>query len=90
MHRHLPRFKLKYLHIPKLIVPTGLSDDGRPTAVQLWGRAVPYELMFDDEASARHDAEFLHLARRVAASIQAQPELRRVDAPMIVRDLRSS
>ena len=22
-------FKLKHLHIPKLLIPTGLSDDGR-------------------------------------------------------------
>jgi hypothetical protein len=82
-------FKLKHLHIPKLLVPTGLSDDGRPTAVQLWGRAVPYAQMFDDEAAAVHDASFLHLAKKVAAAIQAQPDLRRVDAPMVVRDLRS-
>ena len=32
----------KDLHIPRLSVPTGLSVDGRPTGVQLWGRAVPY------------------------------------------------
>ena len=48
---------------------------------------MPYELMFDDEASARHDVEFLHKAKAVAAAIQAQPDLRRVDAEMVTRDL---
>jgi hypothetical protein len=80
-------FSFKHLHIPKLVVPTGLTADGRPTAVQLWGQAVPYEQMFDDECSASHDVEFLHLARRAADAIQRDPELRRANAPMVERDL---
>merc|ERR1719428_2645130 len=79
-------FVMKHLHIPRMVIPTGLTDDGRPTAVQLWGRAVPYELMFDDEYSARHDVEFLYMAQRVAAAIQAHPNLKRVDASLIRRD----
>jgi len=78
---------LKHLHIPKMVVPTGLTPDGRPTAVQLWGRAVPYDLMFDDEYSATHDVEFLYLVQRAAAAIQLDPQLRRVDAPLATRDL---
>lgn len=79
--------KCKALHIPKMVVPTGLTiPEGRPTAVQLWGRAVGYEDMFDDAASLRNDVEFLYLVQRVAEAIQAAPALRRVDAPL-VRDL---
>merc|ERR1712227_754024 len=81
------QFTLKYLHIPKMVIPTGLTQDGRPTAVQLWGRAVPYEFMFDDEYSARHDVEFLYMVQRVAAAIQVHPALKRVDASLVDRDL---
>lgn len=73
----------KHLHIPKLVVPTGLTEDGRPTAVQIWGRALSYEQMFDDGAALAHDTDFLHLVARVAAAIQVVPELARVDAPMV-------
>lgn len=76
---------LKHLHVPKMCIPTGLTGDGKPTAVQIWGRAVPYEHMFDDEYAARHDALFLHMVARVAAVIQAHPELRRQVAPMVAR-----
>ncbi len=71
----------KNLHIPKMVVPTGLSEDGRPTAVQFWGKAVPYEKMFDDAFSAAHDAEFLHLLKKATELMfAADPSLRRVDA----------
>ena len=73
----------KYLHIPKMVVPTGLTEDGRPSAIQLWGRAVDYEDMFDDAASVRNDVEFLYLVERAAAAIQAVPELKRVDASLV-------
>ena len=73
---------LKFLHIPKLCVPTGLTPDGRPTAVQLWGRALPYSEMFGSRRPAGEDAAFLCLAGRVAAAIQADPQLRRVDAAL--------
>ena len=73
--------QLKHLHIPKMILPTGLTVDGRPTAVQLWGRAVPYEKMFDDEFSATRDADFLHLVKRAVDLLYgADPNLQRVDA----------
>merc|ERR1712182_142886 len=71
----------KNLHIPKMVVPTGLSADGRPTAVQFWGRALSYEEMFDDAASARHDADFLHLMKKLAEAMHAaDPSLQREDA----------
>ena len=73
---------LKEIHIPKMVVPTGLTVDGRPTSVQIWGRAVAYEDMFEDIASVKHDVEFLYLVQRLAAAIQLAPELRRQDAPL--------
>lgn len=83
-------FTFKHLHIPKMVIPTGLTADGRPTAIQIWGKAVPYELMFDDAFAAKHDAEFLSLVKRASAVIQSQPGLQRQDAAMIVRDLHLS
>ena len=66
----------KDLHIPRLSVPTGLSADGRPTGVQLWGRAVPYAEMFDGAASTRSSVAFLRLAARaVEVSEQVVSEL---------------
>lgn len=73
---------LKDLHIPKLAVPTGLSSDGRPTGVQLWGRAVPYDEMFDDDASTRYSVAFLQLAARAVEAIHAEERLRRVAPPL--------
>ena len=70
-------------------MPTGLTADGRPTAVQLWGRAVAHDAMFDDAAAARHDAAFLHAAARAAAAIHADAALRRVDAPLVADIVRA-
>eukprot|EP00927_Polykrikos_kofoidii_P019605 TRINITY_DN1918_c0_g1_i3.p1 TRINITY_DN1918_c0_g1~~TRINITY_DN1918_c0_g1_i3.p1 ORF type:complete len:622 (-),score=45.16 TRINITY_DN1918_c0_g1_i3:153-1799(-) len=74
---------LKFLHIPKMVVPTGLTFDGRPTAVQFWGRAAPYDKMFDDVFSAERDVEFLHVVSRLSAAIQKSPRLCRVDADLV-------
>lgn len=76
---------LKNIHIPKLAIPTGLTEDGRPTGVQLWGRAVPYEEMYQDDLSAKYNIRFLHLAARVVKLIE-EAGLQRV-TPSIARDL---
>lgn len=73
----------KELHIPKLLIPTGLSEDGRPVAVQLWGRAVAYEDMFDDARSSESSIAFLHLAAKVVEAIHAEQSLRRVEAALV-------
>jgi Asp-tRNA(Asn)/Glu-tRNA(Gln) amidotransferase A subunit family amidase len=73
---------LKEIHIPKMVIPTGLTEDGRPSSVQVWGRAVDYGFMFDDIASVRNDVAFLYLVEKVAAAIQADPRLRRQDAAL--------
>ena len=78
---------LKNIHIPKLAIPTGLTEDGRPTGVQLWGRAVPYEEMYEDYHSAKYNIPFLHLASRVVKLIE-DAGLQRV-TPCMARDLFS-
>lgn len=78
---------LKNIHIPKLAIPTGLTEDGRPTGVQLWGRAVPYEEMYEDCHSAKYNIPFLHLASRVVKLIE-DAGLQRV-TPCMARDLFS-
>lgn len=80
---------LKWLHIPKMTVPTGLTEDGRPCAIQLWGRALSYEEMFDDSAGVENDLGFLELVRRVAGVIQAEPSLARQDAAQVQQLLAS-
>eukprot|EP00929_Paragymnodinium_shiwhaense_P058870 TRINITY_DN29490_c0_g1_i1.p1 TRINITY_DN29490_c0_g1~~TRINITY_DN29490_c0_g1_i1.p1 ORF type:complete len:620 (+),score=107.78 TRINITY_DN29490_c0_g1_i1:220-2079(+) len=73
----------KHLHIPKLSIPTGLTKDGRPTAIQLWGRALGYAQMYDDAAALEHDATFLQLAKRVVGILHQSPAIARQDAPVV-------
>ncbi|CAE7747285.1 gatA, partial [Symbiodinium pilosum] len=79
---------LKDIQIPKLSVPTGVTEDGRPTGIQLWGRAVDYEDMFKEECATRRSVDFLHLASRVVEILHADPALNRV-TPAIAADLFS-
>jgi len=65
------------------MVPTGLDDRGRPTAVAFWGRGVPVERLFDDRYAVTHDIAFLHTAGRLVAQLQREPDLRRKDAPAV-------
>ena len=55
--------------------------------VELWGRALDYEEMFEDSVGAEKDVLFLELVRRVSAVIQAEPGLARQDAPQVVQHL---
>ena len=77
---------LKNIPIPKLVVPTGLDDQGRPTAVQLWGRALPVAHLYDDAFARTYDLEFLYTAKAMVGLIQAEPALARVE-PALVADL---
>ena len=79
----LQTYSFKHLHIPKMVVPTGLTEDGRPSAVQFWGRALEHSQMYDDAAALAHDANFLQLIKRVVDSMHAVPEVAHVDAPMV-------
>jgi len=75
-------FTLKNIPIPKIMVPTGLDDDGRPTGVQIWGRAPPVEKLYDDEYAKTFDLAFLHTAKVLIDLLQDNPSLKRVDAPV--------
>eukprot|EP00441_Pelagodinium_beii_P034543 CAMPEP_0197635366 /NCGR_PEP_ID=MMETSP1338-20131121/11200_1 /TAXON_ID=43686 ORGANISM="Pelagodinium beii, Strain RCC1491" /NCGR_SAMPLE_ID=MMETSP1338 /ASSEMBLY_ACC=CAM_ASM_000754 /LENGTH=644 /DNA_ID=CAMNT_0043207397 /DNA_START=11 /DNA_END=1945 /DNA_ORIENTATION=- len=75
-------FTLKNIPIPKIMVPTGLDESGRPTGVQLWGRAPPVEQLYDDEYAKTFDLAFLHTAKVLIDSLQNKPSLKRVDAPV--------
>ena len=55
--------------------------------VQLWGRAVDWEAMFDDEASTAASVEFLYKAQRVVDAIyQCDPSLVREEAELVKLD----
>jgi len=76
-------FALKNIPIPKLMVPTGLDAAGRPTGVQLWGRAMPASKIYDDAFARTFDLDFLYTAKVLVDLIQADPDLRRTDAPLV-------
>jgi len=65
------------------MVPTGLDDHGRPTAVAFWGRGVPEDKLFDDAYAVTHDIEFLHVVDRLVSQLHKQPQLQRRDAPAV-------
>ena len=74
---------LKNIPIPKLVVPTGLDSAGRPTAVQIWGRATPADQLYEDDFARTADLDFLYTAKVLLEAIQAEPALARVDAPLV-------
>ena len=53
----------KSVPVPKLMVPTGLDEEGRPTGVMIFGRGPEPESMYDDALAATFDVPFLHMAR---------------------------
>ncbi len=84
----LSYFAFKDIPIPKVMVPTGLDSNGRPTAVAFWGRGVPQERLFDDAYAAGHDIEFLHTVERLVEIMHKEPLLQRKDPPVIARSLK--
>jgi len=82
---YFPHFiePIKELHVPKLLVPTGLTKEGRPMAVQLWGRAVAYDAMFEDVESTKQSVSFLYLVRHVVSAIHSKETLQRKNAPLV-------
>jgi Asp-tRNA(Asn)/Glu-tRNA(Gln) amidotransferase A subunit family amidase len=80
----------KDISIPKLAVPTGLSNEGRPTGVQIWGRALDYASMFDDKLGTAHSVKFLHSVRPLVEAIHADADLRRVAPGMVGEQLRDT
>ena len=74
---------LKNIPIPKLMVPNGLEAQGRPTGIQLWGRAMPPEQIYDDAFAKTCDLDFLYTAKVLVDLIQADPALKRADAKLV-------
>ena len=74
----------KSIPVPKLLVPTGLDDLGRPIGVMLFGRAPPADRMFDDVYAKTYDLPFLYMARNVVNSLyETAPNLQRKHAPLV-------
>uniref|UniRef100_A0A7S2IBM9 Amidase domain-containing protein n=1 Tax=Haptolina brevifila TaxID=156173 RepID=A0A7S2IBM9_9EUKA len=77
----------KTIPVPKLLVPTGLDENGRPTGVMLFGKGPSPAMMFNDTYATTFDLPFLYAAKAVVEALYAaDPGLRRAHAPL-VRDL---
>jgi Asp-tRNA(Asn)/Glu-tRNA(Gln) amidotransferase A subunit family amidase len=73
-------FSNKGLAIPKVAVPLGLDEAGRPVGCCLYGRAVPSAKRFDAEFVRTFDLDFLHQVRRIVSTLHADGSLlRRVE-----------
>ena len=81
------RSRLQDAPIPKMMVPTGLDAQGRPTSVLLWGRGVPADRLFDDKFATTHDIEFLHTVRRLVEALHDNTDLQRRDPPTVAASL---
>jgi len=77
---------LKDVPIPKVIIPTGLDKEGRPTAIEFWGKGVPVEELYDDEYAKYHDIRFLHIVERLKNILYSNPELVRANSPIAPKE----
>mmetsp|Transcript_59394 Transcript_59394/g.111906 ORF Transcript_59394/g.111906 Transcript_59394/m.111906 type:complete len:192 (+) Transcript_59394:51-626(+) len=73
----------KEIPIPKLLVPTGLDQDGRPTGILFWGRAVPSDSIDNATFAKTFDLGFLYRVKTLLDLIQAEPTLKRAHAPLV-------
>merc|ERR1712070_502058 len=69
--------------IPKLVVPTGLDANGKPTGIMLWGRAIPAEHLHDPDFAKTFDVNFLYMAKALVSTLQADDRLMRANAPLV-------
>lgn len=69
--------------IPKLVVPTGLDANGKPTGIMLWGRAIPAEHLDDPNFAKTFDLSFLYTAKTLVNALQVDPQLLRANAPLV-------
>jgi Asp-tRNA(Asn)/Glu-tRNA(Gln) amidotransferase A subunit family amidase len=83
----IPYFAFKDIPVPKVMVPTGLDKEGRPTGVQMMGRGPDPEALFDDAAAATFDLPFLYAVQRAVAAIHKAPALQRQDASQVTGNL---
>merc|ERR1712187_343139 len=73
----------KSIPVPKLLVPTGLDEQGLPSAVLFWGRAVPPERIDNATFAKTFDLDFLYQARSLVGLIEMDPELQRKPARLV-------
>jgi len=76
----------KSIPIPKLMVPTGLDEQGRPTGLLFWGRAVPSEQIDNASFAKTFDLSFLYQVKTLVDLIHQDASLSRAHAS-IVEDL---
>jgi len=69
--------------IPKLVVPTGLDANGKPTGIMLWGRAIPAEHLNDAEFAKTFDLSFLYTAKALVSVLHTDARLMRANAPLV-------
>lgn len=63
--------------VPKMLVPLGVDELGRPVSCTCWGKAVPRESLYDDEFVKTWDLEFLYKVKRAVQTMHAVPDLSR-------------
>ena len=68
--------------VPKMLIPLGVDDLGRPVSCTAWGKAVPREHLYDDEFVKTFDLEFLYKVKRAVQSMQSVPALSRKEPPL--------
>eukprot|EP00008_Paramoeba_atlantica_P004120 CAMPEP_0201476158 /NCGR_PEP_ID=MMETSP0151_2-20130828/1428_1 /ASSEMBLY_ACC=CAM_ASM_000257 /TAXON_ID=200890 /ORGANISM="Paramoeba atlantica, Strain 621/1 / CCAP 1560/9" /LENGTH=612 /DNA_ID=CAMNT_0047856447 /DNA_START=166 /DNA_END=2004 /DNA_ORIENTATION=- len=83
----LPYFALKDIPIPKMMIPTGLDSKGRPTGIQVWGKGVPVDYLYDDNYAQIHDLDFLYRVNKVVQSLEEDPQFKRVPAAPVTANL---
>lgn len=68
--------------VPKMLIPLGLDELGRPVSCTCWGKAVPRESLYDDEFVKTFDLNFLYKVKRAVQTMHAVPELQRQEPPL--------
>ena len=68
--------------VPKMLVPLGMDEQGRPVSCTCWGKAVPRESLYDDEFAKTWDLEFLYKVKRAVEAMHAVPALCRQEPPL--------
>ena len=65
--------------VPKMLIPLGVDENGRPVSCTCWGRATPTESLSDDEFAKTMDLEFLYKVKKACGVMHEVPELQRVE-----------
>jgi len=83
---------IKEIPVPKMMVPTGLDSQGRPTGVMFLGRAGPRDAtkderglwMYEDSSTVESDVEFLYTVKTLVDHMYAaDPTLKRAEPKLV-------